>query len=74
MRQTHLDCALILSIGLIYVDMSCRTCGELACLFIECDGFEVGFFVNVCGLENVVGPVEYDERIARDVGLTVSFY
>jgi hypothetical protein len=36
---------------------------------MEGDGLEVGFFVNVRGLEDVIRSVEDDERVAGDVCL-----
>jgi hypothetical protein len=46
--------------------------GNLARALIERDGLELGFFVDVGRLEDVVGRVEDNERIARDVGLSPS--
>jgi hypothetical protein len=69
MRSTHLDGALILSVGLVYVDVSRGTCRNLACILVERDSFKVCLFIDVGGLEDVVGAVEDNERIAGDIGL-----
>jgi hypothetical protein len=39
---------------------------------LERDGFELGFFVEVGRLQNMIRAVEDDESVARDVGLDVS--
>jgi hypothetical protein len=69
MRQTHLDGAFILPIGLVYVDVSRGTCRNLACLLVERDSFKVRLFIDVGSLEDVVGLVQDNERIAGDIGL-----
>jgi hypothetical protein len=69
MRSTHLDGALILSVGLVYVDVSRGTCRNLACILVERDSVKVCLFIDVGGLEDVVGAVKNNERIAGDIGL-----
>ncbi len=69
MRSTNLDGTLILSIRAIDVYVFAGTSGELASAFVQCDCFELEFFVDIDGLEDMVGTVEDDERIAGDVGL-----
>lgn len=73
MRYTHLDSALILSVGLVYVYVARGTCCDLASLLVECDGFEVRLFVDICGLKDVVGAVEDDKRISGDVSLMYEY-
>lgn len=46
-----------------------RACRKLAGAFIDCDSFELVFLVDVDGLDDTIGAVEYYESIARDVGL-----
>lgn len=57
----------------VYVDMCCRTGRDFACLFVKGDGLQLGFFVDVCGLEDMVRPVKDDERVAGDVRLELQF-
>jgi hypothetical protein len=42
---------------------------ELSRVFIECDGLELGLFVDIGRLQDVVRSVEDDEGISGDVGL-----
>ena len=67
--SSHLDSALILPVRLVYVYMTRRTDSELARVLVERYGLELGFFVDVGCLEDMVRRVEDDEGIARDVGL-----
>jgi hypothetical protein len=70
LEALYLDCALILPIWLIYVYVLGGASCDLAGGFIERDGFELEFLVDVDSLENVVRSVENDERISRDICLT----
>jgi hypothetical protein len=71
MTCSHLDSALILSVGLVYVYVSRRTRCEFAGGRIERDCLELRLLVDVDGLEDVIRPVEDYERVAGYVGLDV---
>lgn len=61
---SDLDDSHILPIWLIYVYVLCGAGSELACTLIERDSFELELLVHVDGLEDMVGAVEYYERIS----------
>lgn len=65
----HLDSAFILSVWLVYVYVSCRTCRKLAGAFVYRDCLKLEFLVDVDGLEDVIGSVKDNERVSGDVDL-----
>jgi hypothetical protein len=69
----HLDSSLILPVRPVYVNVPRRTCREFTGCFVDRDCFELEFFVNVDCLEDVVGSVENDERVAGDVDLDIEY-
>jgi len=71
MTCSHLNSALILSVGLVDVYVSRRACRELAGAFVECDCLELRLLVDIDGLEDVVRPIENYERVAGYIGLHV---
>ena len=66
---SHLDEALVLPVWLIYVYVLRRTHCDFSDAEIDCDGLQLRFLVDVDGLDDMVRPVEYYERVSRDVGL-----
>jgi hypothetical protein len=67
--RANLDRAFILPVWPVDIYVFGRAHGDLACVLIEGDGFELVFFVDVCTLQDVIRRIEDDERVAGDVGL-----
>lgn len=67
--ERPLDGALVVAIGAVDVDVARRAYGELARGLVDGDGLELELVVDVERLDDMVGTVEEDEGVARDVGL-----
>ena len=66
---TNLVNPILDAIWLVYEDVARRACCKLACPLVDCDSFKLFFLVDVDGLYDVVGAVEYYEGISGNVCL-----